>query len=140
MGAHRDGHARFLVKLLSSAALLGAGALGGAAVTARPTPVAAPAAAPALKPRVEVRTIVKHRTVHVYRRPKPHPARPAPAAPAAQAPAAAPAVTVAPAAPVRVVRPVAPVTQRPLETRTSGAPGRGEREDGDEHESERGDD
>jgi len=88
------------------------------------------AAAP--KPRVEVRTIVKRRTVHVYRRPK---RRPAPAAPGAQAPATAPApppaASVAPA-PVPVVHPVAPVAQRPLETRTSGGPARGD--DRGEHE------
>lgn len=131
---------RLVVKLLSSAALLGAGALGGAAVTARPAPAPAPAVAAAPKPRVEVRTIVKRRTVHVYRRPK---RRPAPAAPSAHAPAAAPApppaASVAPP-PVPVVHPVTPVAQRPLETRTSGGPARGDHEDAGEHESEGGDD
>ena len=122
---------RFLVKLTTAVALLGAGALGGAALNASPPPPA-PAAAPTARTPVEGRTIVKRRTVHVYRKPKRARPRTMPAAAAAAPPP--PAATGVPAAPVPASHPVAPVAQRPLETRSSGAGASGE--DRGEHEAE----
>lgn len=123
---------RSLASLLAAAALFGAGGLFGAALSAGRDPARAPVAAASPQPPVEVRTVVKRRTVHVYRKPK---RRPVPVAPA---PTAAP-VTVAPA-PVRATAPVAPAPSRaPLVTRTSAAAG-GHGDDEGEHESERGDD
>ena len=125
---------RVLARSLVAVALLALGAAGGAALAARPDQAAVPTVASAPAPPVEVRTVVKRRTVHVYR--KPHHPRPAPAtasAPPAPAPAIAPAPAVAPPA-VRVVQPTAPA--HPLVTRTSGSGkgGGGEHEGGGEGE------
>lgn len=123
-----------LSRVSAAAGLLGLGGLGGAALAARPNPEPARVAAALPHPRSEVRTVVVHRTVHVYRKPKRRHLAPAPAV-SASAPPPAP-VPVAPAA-VRVLAP-APRAQTPLVTRTSGAGGshegddRGERERGDD--------
>jgi len=113
-----------LARLSVGAALLGLGGLFGAALTAGSdsTPVPAAAVSPERQP-AEVRTVVKRRTVHVYRKPRHRAtaaatASPAPAptpAPVAQAPAVA-------SAPVRA--------SQPLVTRTSGS-GRSD-EDGED--------
>ena len=124
-----------LARLSVGVALLGVGGLVGAALTAGSDSAHAPAAAvsPERQP-VEVRTVVKRRTVHVYRRPK-HRHRAVTAAPAA-APASVPA-TVAPAPAVAAASVRA---SEPLVTRTSGS-GRGHEDgedrgehDGREHE------
>ena len=116
-----------LARLSVGAALLGLGGLFGAALTAGSDSAPAPAAAvsPERQP-VEVRTVVRRRTVHVYRRPK-HRRRAVATATAVPAPApVAPAPALAPA-PVRV--------SQPLVTRTSGS-GRSHEdgEDRGEHE------
>jgi len=118
-----------LARLSVGVALLGLGGLFGAALTTGSDSAPAPAAAvsPERQP-VEVRTVVKRRTVHVYRKPKSR-HRAAAAATAAPAPAPVP-VTPAPAvapAPVRA--------SQPLVTRTSGS-GRSDEdgEDRGEHE------
>ena len=126
---------RVLARSIVGVALLALGAAGGAAFAARPDQTAVPAAVSAPAPPVEVRTIVKRRTVHVYR--KPHHPRPAVvSAPRTAAPPIAPAPVV-PAPAVRVVRPVAPAAPaHPLVTRTSGSAGGGggEREHEGEHD------
>ena len=78
---------------------------------------------------VEVRTIVKRRTVHVYRKPK-HRHRAVTAAPTPAPVAPAPAPAAAPA-PVRAAQ--------PLVTRTSGG-GRSDEDGEDRREHEGGDD
>jgi hypothetical protein len=120
-----------LARLSVGVALLGLGGLFGAALTAGSGSVPAPAAAvsPERQP-VEVRTVVKRRTVHVYRKPK-HRHRAVVAATApAPAPVPAPAPAVAPA-PVRA--------SQPLVTRTSGS-GRSHEDGEDRGEHEGGDD
>ncbi len=120
-----------LAKLSVGATLLGLGGLFGAALTAGSDSASAPAAAvsPERQP-VEVRTVVKRRTIHVYRKPKHrhHAVATATAAPAPAPAPVAPAPAVAPA-PVRA--------SQPLVTRTSGSGSsdedRGEHE-GREHE------
>jgi hypothetical protein len=115
--------------VLAAAALLVVGGAAGAALTAQPDR-AAVAAGPAPPAPVEVRTQVIHRTVHVVRhiKPKKHPA----AAPPAPAPAV---VTARPQPAVASVARPAPRVVRPLRTHSSGTGGgRGEREDGGEHE------
>jgi hypothetical protein len=125
---------RLLASLFAAAALFGAGGVFGAALSSGKDPAPAPTAQSPSRQPVEVRTVVKRRTIHVYRKPKRRHVAPPVAAPAPVAPAPAP---------VRAAVPVAPVPARaPLETRTSGSSG-GEREhedDGGEHESEGGDD
>jgi hypothetical protein len=122
---------RSLASLFAAAALFGAGGLFGAALSAGRDPARVPAAAASPQPPAEVRTVVKRRTVHVYRKPKRRPVAPAPTA--------AP-VTLVPA-PVRAAAPVAPApTSHPLQTRTSGAAAGGHDDDHGEHESEGGDD
>jgi hypothetical protein len=119
---------RSLASLFAALAVFGAGALAGAAVSSGGDPAPAPAAQSTSRAPVEVRTIVKRRTVHVYRKPKRRPVAPAPPA--------------APPAPVRAVAPAAPAAPAPapLETRTSGTGGRAHGDDEGEHESEGGDD
>ena len=118
---------RVLVRSIVGVALLALGAAGGAAVTARPAPKVVSAA----PPPVEVRTVVRRRTVHVYRKPRHPRRRPAPVATTVPPPAP----TAAPA-PVRVIQPAAP--SRPLVTRTSGSGGGGEREHDGEDEGRGG--
>ena len=82
----------------------------------------------------EVRTVVKRRTVHVYRKPKHRAVAVATASPAA-APAPARAPVAAPVAQAPAVAPAPVRASPPLETRTSGSGRSGE--DGDdrgEHE------
>ena len=130
---------RVLARLLVGVVLLGLGAAGGAALAARPDPPPVPKAVSAPTAPVEIRTVIKRRTVHVYRKPKRRRAAPViapqtpPVASAAPTTIPTPAVT---AAPVRVTQPVAPAApRRPLETRTSGSGGtRGD--DEGEHERE----
>ena len=131
---------RVLARLLVGVVLLGLGAAGGAALAARPDPPPVPKAVSAPTAPVEIRTVIKRRTVHVYRKPKRrHAAPPAPPV-ASAAPTAMPAPVVT-AAPVRVTQPVAPAApRRPLETRTSGSGGKhGDDEGEHEHESEHDD-
>ena len=129
---------RVLARSLVGIVLLGLGAAGGAALAARPEPAPVPKAVSAPAAPVEIRTVIKRRTVHVYRKPKRRRAAP-PIAPrtiaAAPAPTAIPAPTVR-AAPVRVTQPVAP--RRPLETKTSGG-GTRHGDDKGEHEDEHDD-
>ena len=124
-----------LAKLSVGAALLGLGGLFGAALTAGSDSAPAPAAAvsPERQP-VEVRTVVKRRTVHVYRKPK-HRRRAVAAATPAPAPAAARAPVAAPVAPAPAVASAPVRASQPLVTRTSGS-GRSheEGEDRGEHE------
>ena len=133
---------RVLARSLVGIVLLGLGAAGGAALTARPEPAPLPKAVSAPAAPVEIRTVIKRRTVHVYRKPKRRRAAP-PIAPRTPSIAAAPAATAiaAPAvtaAPVRVTQPVAP--RRPLETKTSGSGTRhGDDEGEHEHEGEHDD-
>lgn len=124
-----------VAKLSLAAALLGVGGVFGAALTADSDPSTAAPTAVVKRPPVEIRTVVKRRTVHVYRKPKKHkpavrPATPASAPPPAPAPAPAPAV--APAS-VRASEPV-----QPLETRTSGSSGGREREESDDRSEHEG--
>jgi hypothetical protein len=104
--------------------LLGLGGLGGAALTAKPDPAPTPVTASSPRGPVEVRTVVRRRTVHVYRRPK---RRHPPVAPPAVA--AAPTVVPGPIAPapVRASLQVTPTAPR-LETSGGGA------REGDDHE------
>ena len=127
-----------LAKLSVAAALLGLGGLFGAALTAGSHTVAAPAAAmsPERQPG-EIRTVVKRRTVHVYRKPKHRPRAATPTPAPTPAPAASPVPAVpapAPVAPAPAAS--APVrASQPLVTHTSGS-GRSHEEgdDGGEHE------
>jgi hypothetical protein len=127
---------RSLASLFAAAALFAAGGLFGVAMAPgrSPAPVSV-AASP--QPPAEVRTIIKRRTVHVYRKPKrSHLASQTAAAPVPVAPAA----PAAPA-PVRASSPVAPrPASAPLVTRTSGSGAAGHSDDGGEHESGQGDD
>ena len=61
---------RVLARSLVGIVLLGLGAAGGAALAARPEPAPAPKAVSAPAAPVEIRTVIKRRTVHVYRKPK----------------------------------------------------------------------
>jgi outer membrane biosynthesis protein TonB len=123
---------RPIATLSVAAALLGIGGLAGAALSDSPKPAAAPIAAPVPESPVEVRTVVKRRTIHVYRKPKKRPAPVAAPVPA-PAPAPAPAPVAAPApAPVR--------TSAPLQTHTSGASRGGDDEHEVEHEEHEGGD
>jgi hypothetical protein len=92
-------------------------------------------AAASPQPPAEGRTIIKRRTVHVYRKPKRTQLAPSPTT-AAPVP-----VTPAAPAPVRASVPVAPrPASAPLVTRTSGSGAGGHGDDGGEHESGQGDD
>ena len=94
-----------LARLSVGAALLGLGGLFGAALTAGSDSAPAPAAAvsPERQP-VEVRTVVKRRTVHVYRKPR-HRATAAATASPAPAPAPAPVARRRPSRPRPCVPP-----------------------------------
>lgn len=121
---------RPFASLIAAAALFGLGGLFGAALSSGTDSAPAPTAQSPTRMPVEVRTVVKRRTIHVYRKPKRRQVQPAAVAPAPVAPA-----------PVRAVVPVTPAPA-PLETRTSGSSGGGrEHEDGEDgHENERSDD
>ena len=121
-----------LARLSVGAALLGLGGLFGAALTAGSDSTPAPAAAvsPERQP-AEVRTVVKRRTVHVYRKPKHRRRR-------RRDRLAAPPLRLrlpAPVAPAPAVAPAPVRASQPLVTRTSGS-GRSDEdgEDRGEHE------
>ena len=119
---------RVLARSIVGVALLALGAAGGVALAARPEQPAADVAVSGPAPPVEVRTVVKRRTVHVYR--KPHRPRPRPAA--VSTPRSAPPAPVVQPPAVRVIHPVAPAAPaHPLVTRTSGSAGGGGEHEGD---------
>lgn len=122
---------RSLASLFIAAALFAAGGLLGAAISPGRDPAQSQTATASPQPPVEVRTVVKRRTVHVYRKPKRrHVAPPPTAAPAPVAPA-----------PVRATAPVTPApASAPLVTRTSGSAGAGHGDDEGDDETEHGDD
>jgi hypothetical protein len=123
---------RPLATLSAATGLVAVGGLAGAALATGPAPPARLPATPAMP--VETRSVVVHRTVHVYRRPKHHRivVRPTTVRPAPSAPA----VAAAPAAPA-AVRPLVTrtshhaTTAKPLVTRTSGASGGRHGDDGE---------
>jgi hypothetical protein len=115
---------RVLARSLVGVALLGLGAAGGAALAARPDPPLVPKAVSAPTAPVEIRTVIKRRTVHVYRKPKHRRSASVIAPPTPSVASAAPTAIPAPAL-TRVTHPVAPAApRRPLETRRAAVAAR----------------